>query len=137
MTAADDAAIRNLIGRVAWLTDNWKSKEEYLSNYTLDCSWQIEGMQAYLGHKGMGERLQFVLDNGICGPGLATRHCVTSMEVIAHADDPDTATVQSFCIMLSMKDQQPIVSSYGEYHDTVRRENGRWLMVKRHIRPAS
>jgi hypothetical protein len=68
---------------MAWLTDKWASPEECLSNCTDDFSWEIEGMPAYVGHEGMSRRLREMQQQGICGPGLRTRHCVTSVEVMS------------------------------------------------------
>jgi hypothetical protein len=132
MNPRDDAEIRNLIARMAWLTDKWTSPQEYLVHCCDDYSWQIEGMPAYVGHQRIALRLKEMLDLGVCGPGLPTRHCVSSSEVIAQAD-ADTAAVRSFIIMMSQdKNLLPLVLGYGEYHDQVRREHGRWLMAKRY-----
>ena len=38
MDARDELDIRNLIARVAWMTDNWTSRDEYLANYTADAT---------------------------------------------------------------------------------------------------
>jgi hypothetical protein len=131
MDADSDAEIRNLISRMAWLTDKWNTPEEYLANCTHDFSWQIEGMPPYIGHGGMGRRLKEMRDLGVCGPGLPTRHCVTSTEVIAK-DLDDQAKARSFIIMMTFASGVPIVAGYGEYHDDVRREKGRWLLAKRY-----
>jgi hypothetical protein len=130
MTQQDELEIRNLIARMAWLTDKWTSPEEYLSNCTGDFSWQIEGMPAYVGHEGMARRLREMQQQGICGPGLPTRHCVTSVEVMSQGQ-ADKAKARSFVIMMTYQKSTPLVAGYGEYHDELRREKGRWLIAKR------
>ena len=131
MDTSDSEEIRNLIGRLAWLTDTWSTVEEYLSNCSEDYSWQIEGLPAYVGHQGVARRLREMLDEGICGPGLPTRHCVCSMEILPQLD-PAKAKVRSFVIMMIFDSGVPIVAGYGEYHDDVRREKGKWVMAKRY-----
>jgi hypothetical protein len=130
MNVADELAIRNLIARIAWETDTWKSVEVYLINCTEDFSWQW-GDVIYRGHEGMARRMREVLEQGICGPGVPARHCIASMEVIADPNDPDTARVRSMALMLRVKDGQPSAALYGDYDDTVRRVDGKWLIAKR------
>ena len=131
MDVADELSIRNLIARVAWLTDHWSTTAEYLANYTSDCVWHLEGTEPYVGHQGMSQRLEEMLAAGVCGPGLPTRHCVTSLEVIAGAT-PDEATARAFVIMTTMKNGEPAIEGYGEYCDRVVRRDGRWLIAHRH-----
>ena len=54
----DELAIRNLIARVARLTDQWTRVEELTAEYTTDCEWQIEGGPAYCGREGIARRIQ-------------------------------------------------------------------------------
>lgn len=131
MDPQDDMEIRNLISRMAWLTDQWSAPEDLLAHCCMDYSWQIEGMPAYVGHEEIARRLKEMLDLGVCGPGLPTRHCVTSTEVLAQ-EHPDIAMVRSFVIMMSMDKGHPVALGYGEYHDELRRENRRWMMAKRY-----
>jgi hypothetical protein len=132
MTPEDDCEIRNLIGRVAWLTDKWETHEQYLENCTDDFHWQVAGDEPYIGHEGMARRLQEMLDLGVCGPGVPSRHHVTSVEVISQ-DDPDRAKIQSFLVMVTAGGPAPVVAANCDYHDEARRVNGRWLLSKRYI----
>lgn len=131
MEPRDELAIRNLIARVARLTDKWSSEQDYLENYTEDCIWHLAGTEPYHGHAGMGRRLREMLEAGICGPGLAMRHCITSLEVSGDESDPNVATAQAFVIMVSHRDGIPGVFAYGEMVDTVRRVDGRWKIAIR------
>lgn len=131
MDVRDELEIRNLIARVAWLTDSWTTTGEYVANYSDDCSWELEGVAPYRGHDGLARRLIEMLDAGVCGPGLPTRHCVTSLEVIGDPDHPESATARAFVIMTTMKDGAPALEGYGEYHDSVVKRDGRWLIAQR------
>jgi hypothetical protein len=134
MDARDELDIRNLIARVAWMTDNWTSIEEYLLNYHEDATWEIEGHGQYQGHEGIGRRVQEMLDQGVCGPGLPARHSVTSLEVIPDDVDPSSAVARSFGVMISTIDGEPVVVSYGQKHDYVRKGvDGVWRVSRRVI----
>jgi SnoaL-like domain len=135
VTVEDELRIRNLIARVAWETDQWKSTESYTANYTEDCIWEIAGQDpTYRGHAGLSLRLREMLEAGICGPGLPTRHCITSLEVIADPVDSDAALARSFAVMVTAENGKSSVSLYGDYEDSVRRSGDRWLISRRLIR---
>ncbi|SES15769.1 SnoaL-like domain-containing protein [Sphingobium sp. YR768] len=70
-------------------------------------------------------------DAGICGPGSATRHIVSTPEVIPDPTDPDSATVIAFVAMGGMREGKASFEGYGEYTDLVRKVDGIWYMVKR------
>jgi hypothetical protein len=135
---ADDAAIRNLIARVAWLTDTWSSTDEYVANYTEDATWQILGTDAvYRGHAGLRRRLQEMLALGVCGPGLPARHFVSSLEIVPRGgSDGVWPLARSFAATLTVKDGNTLFS-YGEYHDTLRKVGERWLIHERLINTVS
>jgi hypothetical protein len=54
----DGLDIRNLIARITRLTDNRSSMEEYRA----DATREIDVRPAYVGHEGIGRRVQEVLD---------------------------------------------------------------------------
>ena len=135
MDPSDELAIRNLIARVAWETDTWTSAASYTANYTADCSWQIEGVtEAYVGHEGLERRITEMRDQGICGPGIAARHCITSLEVIAQPGDPKRAIARSMAVMVVAGDGKPAVGTFGDYEDLCEYIDGRWLLARRIIR---
>lgn len=131
MTPQDEAAIRNLIGRIAWLTDKWSTTEEYLESCTTDIWWELNGTPPYSGHDGMARRLEEMLEAGVCGPGIPTRHHITSLFITA-GNTPDTASVRSFVMMTCMVDGAPILAGYADYYDEVRKVDDRWLLARRY-----
>ncbi|MDO9435916.1 nuclear transport factor 2 family protein [Hydrogenophaga sp.] len=138
MDPVDDAAIRNLIARVAWLTDTWSTTEEYVVNYTDDATWQILGTgEVYRGHDGLKSRLMEMLALGVCGPGLPARHLVGSLEIVpGGGSDGAGPLARAFVTTLTMKDSKPSFS-YGEYHDTLRKVGEHWLIHERLINTVS
>lgn len=134
LSVADELEIRNIVARVAWLTDSWKSPEEYVAEYTPDASWHLGPDTVYEGHEGLKNRIREMLDQRICGPGLKTRHCVTSMEVVPGAAyDGNGHFARSFWIMYSTNDAGQVSPAYGEYHDSFRFHDGRWRVSRRVI----
>lgn len=131
MDVADELAIRNLIARVARLSDKWIVEEDLTVNYTEDCVWELAGFPPYCGREAVKRRMNEMLDAGVCGPGMTLRHIVGSLEVVGHPDDPDTATAYSFLIMPNMTNGMPFLLSYGEYVDTLRRVDGTWKIAIR------
>jgi hypothetical protein len=109
-------------------------KDEYLRNYTEDCVWQIEGDQAYFGHEGLAGRLQFVLDIGMCGRGMPTRHCNTSLWIEPDANDEDSAVAHTHNLMITVVDGAPLLAGMCDYRDVCRRgEDGVWRIASRYL----
>lgn len=131
MTVEDELEIRNLIARVARMTDQWETPDELAAEYVEDCVWHLEGSEPYVGHEGIVRRAREMADAGVCGPGSTMRHIVSTPEIIADPADPDRATVISFVMMGNMADGKAVMSGYGQYTDTVRKQDGRWLMAER------
>lgn len=71
-------------------------------------------------------------DACICGPGSATRHIVSTPEVIPDQVDSNCATVIAFVAMSGMRDGKASFEGYGQYTDIVRKVDGSWYMVKRY-----
>jgi len=115
------------------MTDNWTSRDEYLANYTADATWEIDGVDAYVGHGGIGQRIEEMLERRVCGPGLPARHSLTSLEVIPDPDDARAALARSFGVMVSTVDGSIAVVRYGEKHDHVREEDDGVWRVRRRI----
>jgi hypothetical protein len=134
MDPRDELDIRNLIARVAWLTDFWSTLDEYLANYTEDATWEIDGHPPYVGHEGVGERVQEALDKGLCGPGLPSRHSVTTLEVVPDTSNSNLALVRSFGVTIDIDGVEPHIKGYGQKHDYVRKEaDGVWRIYRRVI----
>jgi len=134
MEVKDELDIRNLIARIAWLTDNWSSIDEYIANYTPDATWEIEGLPPYVGHEGIGRRVREVLAEGVCGPGLPARHCVASLEVIPDPTDPTRAVARHFGFTIDLVGADPQIKGYSQKHDHVRKDvDGVWRVTRRVI----
>jgi len=131
MTVEDELAIRNLIGRVAWLQDQWTSTDEYVQNFTKDCAWKSDSGQVQSGHQGLAGRLRHALEAGIAGPGIPSRHCITSLEVIPDTTDANKATARSYVLMVGVDGDGPQIMAYTDYVDNVRREDGVWQIAER------
>jgi hypothetical protein len=132
MDVADELAIRNLIARVARITDQWETPEQLAELYVEDCVWHLEGIDPYVGRTGFMRRAVEMRNAGICGPGSATRHIVSTPEVIPDRADPDSATVIAFVAMGGMREGKASFEGYGQYTDLVRKVDGVWLMAKRY-----
>jgi hypothetical protein len=132
MDVADELAIRNLIARVARITDQWETPEQLAAQYVEDCMWHLEGIEPYVGREGIMRRAIEMRDAGVCGPGSVMRHIVSTPEVIPDPADPNSATVISFVAMGGMRDGKAAFEGYGQYTDTVRKVDGAWYMVKRY-----
>ena|SRR5271167_1075559 len=134
MDARDELDIRNVVARIAWLTDNWSSVEEYLANYTPDATWEIDGSPPYVGHDGIGRRVQEALDVGLCGPGLPARHCVASMEVTPDPMDQRRAVARRYGFTIDLAGTDPQIKAYSEKHDHVVKDaDGMWRVTRRVI----
>jgi SnoaL-like domain len=134
MRVEDELAIRNLIHRVSAAQDKWMEKEEYLTNYTQDCEWQLEGDQVYKGHEDLADRLQFVLDIGMCGRGLPTRHCNTSLWIEPDPQDENRAVAHVHNFMITVEDGAPRLAGMADYTDTCQRgEDGVWRIARRYL----
>ncbi|WP_166462645.1 nuclear transport factor 2 family protein [Amycolatopsis acidicola] len=135
MDVRDELEIRNLIARVAWLTDTWSEPSDYIALYTEDCTWQVEGQQVYRGHTGIRQRMQEMLEQRVCGPGVPARHCVTSLEIIPDAERSDVAMARSIGLMMSMSPYgRPVPAIYGEKYDEVVKNAGVWKIRARLIK---
>jgi hypothetical protein len=132
MNVENELAIRNLISRVAWLTDQWTEVSQLQNEYTEDCIWHTEGIEPYHGHAGLARRMLEVKEAGICGPGLPMRHCVTSLEVLADPNDDNAAIARHYVLLLITKGDESIVTAYGQTRDTLRCVDGRWRIAIRH-----
>jgi 3-phenylpropionate/cinnamic acid dioxygenase small subunit len=126
--ALDDAAIRNLIARVAQLADTGDA-EEYAQCFTLDARWDMPGAP----RRGRADILagsQARRDSGEIGPGSATRHVVGTVTVDVNGD---TARARSYFQFFAQTTTTPHVRLIGEYDDQFVRSPDGWLLDHRRI----
>ena len=135
---ADEAAIRNLIGRVALLADTTPDLDLYLALFTEDAVWDFPGDAAQQlsasrtqGHAAILADRQQRRSTGFQGPGTHTRHLVTVLAV--HVDGSDAATADSYWMYLNHTDTAPALQSMGQYRDSLVRTAEGWKLAHRQI----
>lgn len=136
--AADEAEIRNLIGRVALLADTTPDLDLYLALFTDDAVWDFPGDAAQQlpasrtqGHAAILADRQERRRTGFQGPGTHTRHLVTVLAV--DVDGADTAGADSYWMYLNHTDTAPALQSMGQYHDSLVRTAQGWKLAHRQI----
>jgi hypothetical protein len=127
----DELAIRNLIARLARLADTCPIEDlerDYLPLFTSDAVWEIPGDRR-TGQAAILEGAQDRRRSGAQGPGAGSRHLVSTIEV--HADGSDTATADSYLVVVGDTTTTPTVRMTAQYRDTFRRDGGTWRMAER------
>jgi 3-phenylpropionate/cinnamic acid dioxygenase small subunit len=128
----DEAAIRNLIARMAHLADAGDLETEYLELFTDDATWERPGFPAVKGHAEILAAAQERRRTKMQGPGTNTRHINTTLAV--QVDGSDEASAQSYWLFMGKTDTSaPVVTGCGRYVDTFRRTGGGWKMSSRQI----
>lgn len=135
--AADDAAIRTLLARVAHFADWQDDLERYLDLFTDDAVWEfpgdrrqqveptfVQGRDAIRADR-LGRRR-----TGFQGPGTDTHHLVTTVAVDV---DGDQATADSYWLFVGDTSTAPAIRSIGRYHDRLRRTAAGWRLAHRVI----
>jgi uncharacterized protein (TIGR02246 family) len=126
---ADELAIRNLIARVAQLTDDG-DPDDYAQCFTEDATWEIPGAP----RRGRDDIRTGLLDRRAikaCGPGTESRHMITTSSVrVLGADTAAAASTWMFCTELRTG---PIVRATGVYADDLVRTDEGWRVLHRRI----
>ncbi|HEX5268442.1 MAG TPA: nuclear transport factor 2 family protein [Acidimicrobiales bacterium] len=135
--AADDAAIRTLLARVAHFADWQEDLERYLDLFTDDAVWEFPGDRrqqveptAVRGRDAIRADRSERRRTGFQGPGTGTHHLVTTVAVDVEGDD---ATADSFWVFVGDTATAPAIRSIGRYHDRQRRTEGGWRLAHRVI----
>jgi uncharacterized protein (TIGR02246 family) len=129
--ASDHEEIRTLLARLAHATDKGEI-EEYLDCFTDDAVLEAPPGGAFEGRAALEQRARGTRDAGTLGPGSRVRHALTT---IAVSVDGDSATSRSVWLLLRVTDDGPQVVRIGEYHDALRRDDGRWRLAHRRLVP--
>jgi HIP---CoA ligase len=124
--AADEAAVRNVIGLTALLGDTG-APEDYRRAYARDATWRMgdviqEGADAIVAAAAARR------EEGTSGPGSGTRHLVTALTVEVAGD---TATAVSYYAVLA----GTAIRATGTYHDKLARTEGGWRITRRDVTP--
>jgi 3-phenylpropionate/cinnamic acid dioxygenase small subunit len=127
---ADDLAIRNLIARVAHLSDHSEDLNVYLACFTEDAAWNFPIGGAH-GHAEILAGAQGRRASGLTGPGANSRHILSTIDV--QVDGSDTATSDAYFVFLVDTDTAPRIMNNGHYHDTWVRTPTGWRIKVRDI----
>ncbi|MDE0117439.1 MAG: nuclear transport factor 2 family protein [bacterium] len=125
---SDDAAIRNVVARLAQLADEG-DLEEYAGLFADDARWEmpessIQGRENLLA--GAIERRAA----GTVGPGSNTRHVVTTQAVTVTGDEAASDSYWQFWVNTA---SEPSVALFGTYRDRLVRTDGGWKLAHRVI----
>ena len=125
---SDDAAIRNVVARLAILADEG-DLEEYVGLFTDDARWDMPGGEL----QGRDNLLAGAIERraaGTVGPGSNTRHVITTQAVAVDGDEAISDAYFQFWVNTATK---PSIALFGTYRDRlVRTENG-WKLAHRTI----
>lgn len=123
-SAADDAAIRNLIGLAALLGDEGRP-EEYRRVYAPDAIWHM-GPTTQSGADEIVAGAAARRAEGISGPGTGTRHLVVTLHVDVAGD---SARAVSYYVFLAGTE----IRTVGTYRDDLTRTGAGWQIRRREI----
>lgn len=136
--AADDAAIRSLIARIAHFADWQEDLEVYLDLFTDDAVWEFPGdarqqvaPTLVQGRAAIRADREERRRSGFQGPGTATHHLVTT--TVVDADGGDDASAWSYWLFVGDTTTEPRIRSLGRYDDRFRRTAGGWRLAHRTI----
>jgi len=130
--------IHQALARLAHLADDGEIGE-YLAMFTDDAVWETPevpatGTKADLrtGRADIGVGVAARRASGVQGPGSATRHAITTIEVLPGADDGTADSVSYFAFYRSTT-TEPALATMGRYDDTWRLTAGGWKLAYRRI----
>jgi 3-phenylpropionate/cinnamic acid dioxygenase small subunit len=124
----DDAAIRNLIARIAHIADTG-AVDDYVHCFTADARWELPGAPR-CGRADIRAGSQARRDSGEIGPGSATRHVVGTTVVDIDGDGARATSYFQFFVQTSTTPQLRLLGQYDD--DFVRCRDG-WLLAHRRI----
>jgi hypothetical protein len=142
-TLKDEIEIRNLVGKLAVMADLAEDLTEYFSLWTQDgvfdmrepfgrqdgdpvSAWKVSGLD------NLRENRKQLRDTGFQGPGTNVWHANTTLSITIK--DANNAEAQSYWVLYGSKEKVEVLR-IGHYHDTFRKEDGRWKMAYRVVTP--
>jgi 3-phenylpropionate/cinnamic acid dioxygenase small subunit len=131
-------SIHDVIARLAHIADEGEISE-YLELFTPDAVWELQtataaGAQA-VRLTGRAEIEAGVINrrgSGMQGPGSATRHVITTIEIAGQTDDE--AQVVSYYLFYTNTKGEPKLATIGRYDDVFRNTESGWQLEHRVIR---
>ncbi|WP_419924564.1 nuclear transport factor 2 family protein [Candidatus Poriferisocius sp.] len=125
---SDDAAIRNVVARLAMLADDG-DLEEYAGLFAGDALWEMPGA-AIQGRENLLDGAIERRAAGTVGPGSHTRHVITTQAVAVDGDEAASDAYWQFWVDTATA---PSIALFGTYRDRfVRTEDG-WKLAHRTI----
>jgi 3-phenylpropionate/cinnamic acid dioxygenase small subunit len=124
----DDAAVRNLIARIAHIADTG-DVDDYVHCFTADARWELPGAPR-CGRADIRAGSQARRDSGEIGPGSATRHVVGTTAVDV---DGAGARARSYFQFFVQTTTTPQLRLVGQYDDLFVRGPDGWLLAHRRI----
>ena len=125
----DQLAVRALIGRLACATDRG-TVEDYLACFADDATLELDGQAPRRGRDELEAAARRGRDASVLGPGSASCHMVTPIEVTLSGSHGAATTRFMF---LTHTTTAPIVAQVGLYRDQLRRDADAWRIIRRVI----
>ena len=125
---SDDAAIRNVVARLAMLSDEG-DLEEYVDLFTDDARWDMPGGKL----QGRDNLLAGGVERraaGTVGPGSNTRHVIATQTVEVDGDEAVSKAYWQFWVNTAT---EPSVALFGTYRDRLARTGDGWKLAHRVI----
>jgi len=130
-----ESEIRNLIGRIAHLSDDGELEPDYISLFTEDGSWgSVEGGIRYNGREEILAAAKERRAQGRQGKGSGLLHFNVSLWI--SIDGPDDAHAQSYWAVVKAAEElggAATVMGTGRYDDTFRRTPEGWKFLERRV----
>jgi len=132
------AQIHSLLSRLAHLADEGELSE-YLDLFTPDAVWEMReaaptgaAAQRRVGRDDIAAGVVERRASGMQGPGTATRHVLTTVDV--QVQSADEARSVAYWMFFRDTDAVPQLTAMGRYDDVVRRTAEGWRLAHRVIR---
>ena len=139
----DEAAIRNLVGKLAIMADHDEDLEEYFDLWTEDGIfdmrepigaepgdpsqvWTINGLEELKANR------KHLRDIGFQGPASNVWHANTTLHITVL--DDTSAEAQSYWVLMGSKEKVEVLR-IGHYHDTFRKTEDGWKIAYRRVTP--
>lgn len=119
--------IANVLNAFARLADEG-TLDQIGALFADDIEWSMAG-STWRGREEVLSGLKYMRDLGHAGPDSGNRHVITNQEVYV---DGDRATASSYFLLVS-RDTPAAILAVGAYRDVLRRDDERWLIVKREV----
>ena len=132
------AQIHDLLSRLAHLADEGEPAA-YLDLFTPDAVWELRdstptgaAAERRVGRDDIGAGVVERRRCGMQGPGTATRHVLTTIDV--QVESADAARSVAYWMFYRNTDAAPELAAIGRYDDVVRRTAAGWRLAHRVIR---